>query len=110
MQVIAKIFRSNPVGVLTLTLAWTALSYAQAPAEVLSFEQCVKAGGHILKTFPAQCQSLDGKVFRQALPPGAIPVCRNMCGNGECEEIVCQAVGCPCSENAESCPQDCAAK
>ena len=33
--------------------------------------------------------------------------CKNECGNGSCEEIVCQAVGCPCSESQQSCPQDC---
>lgn len=39
--------------------------------------------------------------------PGSI--CKNTCGNGICEEIVCQGTGCPCAETAESCPQDCAA-
>ena len=34
-------------------------------------------------------------------------VCKNLCGNGICEEIVCQAIGCPCAETAESCPEDC---
>ncbi len=33
--------------------------------------------------------------------------CKDMCGDGVCQEIVCMAVGCPCAENAESCPQDC---
>ncbi len=33
--------------------------------------------------------------------------CQDLCGNGECEEIVCQAIGCPCSETPETCPQDC---
>ncbi|MDD5145316.1 MAG: DUF5667 domain-containing protein [Candidatus Pacebacteria bacterium] len=34
--------------------------------------------------------------------------CTNQCGNGECESTTCTALGCPCSETAESCPQDCA--
>lgn len=33
--------------------------------------------------------------------------CKNECGNGTCEEVVCQALGCPCSESKQSCPQDC---
>lgn len=33
--------------------------------------------------------------------------CKNLCGNGVCQEIVCMAIGCPCSETKESCPQDC---
>lgn len=36
-----------------------------------------------------------------------ISVCVDNCGNGICEEIVCMAVGCPCAETAESCPEDC---
>lgn len=34
--------------------------------------------------------------------------CKNLCGDGECQEVVCQAVGCPCAETPDSCPSDCA--
>ena len=34
--------------------------------------------------------------------------CENQCGDGQCDEIVCQAEGCPCAETPENCPQDCA--
>lgn len=34
--------------------------------------------------------------------------CKDMCGDGVCQEIVCMAVGCPCPETPETCPQDCA--
>ncbi|MBU1177249.1 MAG: hypothetical protein V1901_00680 [Patescibacteria group bacterium] len=34
-------------------------------------------------------------------------VCINQCGDGQCGEIVCQAIGCPCAETIESCPEDC---
>ena len=37
----------------------------------------------------------------------ARPVCEDRCGDKECQEIVCKAVGCPCAETAESCPADC---
>ncbi|OGY42337.1 MAG: hypothetical protein A2Y67_04390 [Candidatus Buchananbacteria bacterium RBG_13_39_9] len=35
------------------------------------------------------------------------PTCKNMCGDGICQEIVCLAIGCPCAETAQNCPQDC---
>lgn len=34
-------------------------------------------------------------------------LCENLCGDGACQEIVCQGEGCPCEETAESCPSDC---
>jgi len=33
--------------------------------------------------------------------------CKDLCGDGICQEIVCLAIGCPCSENKTNCPQDC---
>lgn len=33
--------------------------------------------------------------------------CKDLCGDGTCEEVVCEAVGCPCAETPESCPEDC---
>ena len=33
--------------------------------------------------------------------------CKDLCGDGECQETVCMAVGCPCAESAATCPQDC---
>lgn len=41
----------------------------------------------------------------KSLPPG----CKNLCGDGICQEMVCLAIGCPCPETRESCPQDCVA-
>jgi len=37
-------------------------------------------------------------------------LCIDKCGNGVCEGrdvMVCQGTGCPCTETAESCPEDC---
>lgn len=34
-------------------------------------------------------------------------ICKNLCGNGTCQERVCMGTGCACAETAESCPQDC---
>jgi hypothetical protein len=33
--------------------------------------------------------------------------CENKCGDGFCNEIVCQDSGCICEENKENCPEDC---
>jgi len=33
--------------------------------------------------------------------------CKDLCGDGICQEIVCQAVGCPCPEDIITCPKDC---
>jgi hypothetical protein len=33
--------------------------------------------------------------------------CKDLCGDGICQEMVCMAIGCPCAESRESCPQDC---
>lgn len=43
-----------------------------------------------------------GEVFT-----GSEKVCKDMCGDGVCQEIVCMAVGCPCPETPETCPIDC---
>ena len=40
-------------------------------------------------------------------PQPGEPVCKDKCGDGICQKIVCLAVGCPCAETRESCPQDC---
>jgi uncharacterized membrane protein YkoI len=33
--------------------------------------------------------------------------CKDLCGDGICQEVVCMAIGCPCPETPTSCPQDC---
>lgn len=33
--------------------------------------------------------------------------CKNLCGDNQCQEVVCQAIGCPCAETTSTCPQDC---
>lgn len=38
---------------------------------------------------------------------GSGKVCKDMCGDGVCQEIVCMAVGCPCPETPDTCPIDC---
>jgi hypothetical protein len=33
--------------------------------------------------------------------------CQDKCGDGVCDEVVCLAIGCPCAETKEDCPEDC---
>ncbi len=33
--------------------------------------------------------------------------CKDLCGDGICQEVVCLAIGCPCPETPETCPKDC---
>lgn len=79
-----------------------------AQKEILSFEDCAKTGNPVMESYPRQCRA-NGKVFVEEvdMQPEPIQVCENKCGDGECQEIVCMAIGCPCAETAESCPEDC---
>jgi putative hemolysin len=36
--------------------------------------------------------------------------CKDFCGDGICQEVVCLALGCPCPETKETCPKDCKEK
>ena len=77
-------------------------------AHVNSFRECVKAGLPIMRSLPAQCATPDGRVFIDGQSPSASGVlCKNRCGNGICEQIVCEGEGCPCAESPRSCPEDC---
>jgi len=35
-------------------------------------------------------------------------ICIDLCGNGVCDELVCQGTGCPCPETYGTCAEDCA--
>jgi len=76
--------------------------------EINSFDQCVNKGYEVL--YPdcvgckPYCKTPDGKIFEK---PNSTSSCIDRCGNGICEEVVCMAIGCPCSETAQSCPLDC---
>lgn len=104
-----------------------------APAVVATFADCVKAGYPVLESAPRQCKTPDGRTFVEprtgtplpsspspstpspSQPPADIPPpttysapgCVNQCGNGACDFVVCQAAGCPCAEDPETCPLDC---
>lgn len=89
-------------------------------ADVYDFNSCVQAGLPVTRSFPPQCRTKDGRVFMnyttngkaknsgtEVIERGKMGNCKDKCGDGTCQEIVCMAIGCPCAENSESCPKDC---
>lgn len=71
-----------------------------------SFDECVAESGKILKMYPPKCVTHDGRVFVQEKKKDERH-CADKCGDGECQEIVCMALGCPCPESRATCPKDC---
>jgi hypothetical protein len=47
--------------------------------------------------------------IKRASEATRIAGCKDLCGDGICQEIVCMAIGCPCPETQDICPQDCKA-
>ncbi len=92
-------------------------SVSASPQTVSSFEECVAAGNPVRKSLPAQCVAKDGKVYVDQktlkvpqVSEGAAAgekFCKDLCGDGQCQEIVCMAQGCPCPESKANCPKDC---
>lgn len=78
---------------------------------ITTFDECVEHGNRILRTNPPRCvDSEDGKIYVQGdEAPMDHSVCKDQCGDGTCNEIVCLGTGCPCAETPESCPADCGA-
>lgn len=99
--------------ILLLTVAIAALLMLLGPkvanSNVNNFEECEKAGYPIMESNPRQCKTPDGKVFEEerAEETGSDENCKDLCGDGTCQEMVCMAIGCPCAENKATCPQDC---
>ena len=71
-----------------------------------SFSSCVALGGRVERNGQARCITASGSIFTE---PAKVErsACRDLCGDGTCQEMVCMAVGCPCAESATSCPSDC---
>lgn len=113
-----KFLSTNLVIVL---LALCSCSSAVTHADTITdFESCVAAGNKVLRSYPAKCAAPGIGTFTQVIeesdeavvPKISEPLridsgCKDTCGDGECAEMVCQAIGCPCAESAETCPQDC---
>lgn len=77
-------------------------------AAVCSFKGCLDSGGDISKTSPRRCTTIEGVAFiEQGGSAAPKSFCKDLCGDGECAEIVCLAEGCPCAETNARCPEDC---
>ncbi len=50
---------------------------------------------------------LDGKYNMLEDEMEGEPLCKDSCGDGICQEVVCEGDGCPCPETETSCPKDC---
>ncbi len=104
-------------GLILATSLFVALQSAWAEAEkqslgspgvATSFQECVEQSGKVLKSFPVRCVTAEGITFvdtSQSEKAGR--ACKDLCGDGQCQEIVCMEIGCPCAETPESCPKDC---
>lgn len=72
---------------------------------------CLKQGGYCAE----ECNESDGVVYLKGCASGQVCCmakepstgCKDLCGDGICQEVVCMAIGCPCAETKGSCPQDC---
>ncbi|MCB0331963.1 MAG: hypothetical protein KDD55_00620 [Bdellovibrionales bacterium] len=88
------------------------VSAQKPPHSINSFEDCVAAGYPIMRSLPAKCKTADGRTFidQKVYSPSKKSRqagCKNLCGNGVCDQIVCAALDCPCPEDPHSCPADC---
>jgi hypothetical protein len=71
-----------------------------------SFSSCVALGGRVEGNGQARCITATGTTFTEPAKAGRA-ACKDLCGDGTCQEMVCMALGCPCAESATSCPSDC---
>ena len=61
--------------------------------------------GYCVFNDSTECEGWD--YFRGECDIDSASTCKNLCGDGECQGMVCQAIGCPCAESAENCAIDC---
>ncbi len=88
----------------------------QKIAAINTFDDCAAAGYEIMESYPARCMTPDKRSFTQEItdeekrriaPPYTTPRTGFVCGNRVCEDITCDAIGCPDAETPSTCPQDC---
>ncbi len=111
-----SIIFSSAIFILTTGCTPTALgkkddTMRASPKVIDTFEGCVEAGNPLLKTLPPKCVTPEGDTYVKgvigAVHSQGTSGCTDNCGNGLCEEMVCLALGCPCGESNDSCPEDC---
>jgi hypothetical protein len=78
--------------------------------QINSFADCASAGYPIVQSDPRTCVVPKGPSFTEAdfaTPSGEENICTNRCGDGVCQQVVCEGTGCTCAESSSICPQDC---
>jgi len=73
----------------------------------INAEQGVRVTSFVVRSEEEPIKPLDA-VVSPTLPVVGTGFCKDQCGNGVCEEMVCMAEGCPCAESTATCPGDCA--
>lgn len=74
----------------------------------VALEKIKEAKERVLEHFGEVIEQLDENKERiQERIKKLKGVCKDFCGDGVCQEIVCMAIGCPCAETKATCPQDC---
>lgn len=69
------------------------------PEKACTMEAKICPDGSAVGRVPPDCEF--------APCPAEKDICEDRCGDGICQEIVCMAIGCPCPETPETCPEDC---
>lgn len=79
--------------------------YCQEQGGVLEIRETINGQrGFCIFDDSTECE--EWKFFNSECKKGD-NFCKDLCGDGICQEGVCAAVGCPCSETSKSCPEDC---
>jgi len=86
-------------------LANPAAVYCEEQGGVVE-SRVIKAGAKGFCVFEDGSECAQWDFFRQECQKGD-NYCQDHCGDGICDEIVCLAIGCPCAETANTCPDDC---
>ncbi len=71
----------------------------KSPEVVCTMEAKICPDGSAVGRIPPTCEF--------APCPGEKDICEDRCGDEICQEVVCMAIGCPCPETPEACPEDC---
>lgn len=82
------------------------IKYMESKREIRNTKDCTDAGFELvypeLEGGPVKCLTDEGLV-----DVATVSHCKDVCGDGVCQEMVCMGEGCPCAEDAEKCPSDC---
>jgi hypothetical protein len=103
--------KSIAVSLISILIVLSSCS-AESKRPIANYKECVEAGNVILRSMPPQCVTRDGERFMATDEDKGTKrerknYCQNLCGDGSCQVLVCQAVGCPCAESPDACPADC---